>query len=153
MSRISRNISIILRSERLIAQRRLAVLRRQTGLMAAAGIVGGIGLIMLNVAAYLALSTWTSPAVAALIVSVVNLGVAAILISVASNANPDADIAPVAEVRDLAMEDLEGEVMDATAEARDLAQNVRRMARDPLGFGGAGVAGTLISTILKNVKK
>jgi hypothetical protein len=47
MSRISRNISIILRSERLIAQRRMAVLRRQTGMMAAAGIAAGVGLIML----------------------------------------------------------------------------------------------------------
>jgi len=139
MSRISRNISIILRSERLIAQRRLAVLRRQTGLMAAAGIVGGIGLIMLNISAFLALSSWTSQAVSALIVSVVNLGLAALLVSVASNANPEAEVAPVAEVRDIAMEDLEGEIMDATAEARDLAQNVRRMARDPLGFGGAGM--------------
>ena len=33
-----------------------------------------------------------------LIVAVVNLGVAAILISVAGNASPDADVAPVAEV-------------------------------------------------------
>ena len=55
MSRISRNISIILRSERLIAQRRMAVLRRQTGMMAAAGIAAGLGLVMLNGAAYLAL--------------------------------------------------------------------------------------------------
>ena len=84
MSRISRNISIIWRSERLMAQRRLAVLRRQTGLMAAAGVVAGVGLIMLNAAAYLALSSRMDPAWAALIVAVVNLALAAILISVAN---------------------------------------------------------------------
>ena len=70
MNRISRNVSIIFRSERLIAQRRFAVLRRQTGFMAAAGIVAGIGLIMLNAAAYLALSTKVSTPLAALIVAI-----------------------------------------------------------------------------------
>jgi hypothetical protein len=57
MNRISRNISIALRSERLIVQRKMEVIRTQTGLMAAAGLVAGIGLIMINVAAYFALTT------------------------------------------------------------------------------------------------
>ena len=43
-NRISRNISIILRSERLIAQRHLAVLRRQTGLMVMALVAGAVNL-------------------------------------------------------------------------------------------------------------
>ncbi len=153
MSRISRNLSIILRSERLMAQRRIAVLRRQTAFMAAAGVVAGLGLIMLNVAAYLALSTWTSPAIGALIVAAVNLGLAAVLVSIASNVNLDAELAPVAEVRDIALEDLEAEVTNATTEARELAQNVRRMARDPFGIGGVGAAGALISALLRNTKE
>ena len=66
MNRISRNLSIIIRSERLIARRRIAVLRLQAGLMAAAGVVAGIGLIMLNVAAYLALAEKIPPSAAAL---------------------------------------------------------------------------------------
>ena len=153
MSRISRNISIIWRSERLIAQRRLAVLRRQTGLMAAAGVVAGVGLIMLNAAAYLALSSRMDPAWAALIVAVVNLALAAILISVANSADSEADVAPVAEVRDLAMEDLEAEIKDATDEAKELAQSVRRLARDPLGIAGSGAVGAIASAVLKNLKK
>ena len=153
MNRISRNLSIILRSERLIAQRRLAVLRRQTGMMVAAAIVGGIGLIMLNAAAYLALSSWTSPAVSALIVAVANLALAALLASIATNTTAEAEITPVAEVRDLAMEDLEAEMQGAAQEVRELTNNVRRVASDPLGIGGAKVLGTALTTILKNIKK
>ncbi|MDJ0994928.1 MAG: hypothetical protein QNI90_15225 [Dinoroseobacter sp.] len=153
MNRISRNISIIVRSERLIAQRRLAVLRRQTGMMAAAGVAGGVGLLMLNAAGYLALSTVVSPAAAALIVAIVNLAIAAILVSIATNTNAEADVAPVAEVRDLALEDLEAEIKDATDEARELADSVRRMARDPLGLVGSGAIGAIATAVVKNLKK
>lgn len=153
MSRISRNVSIIWRSERLIAQRRLAVLRRQTGLMAAAGVVAGVGLIMLNVAAYLALSTRMEPALAALIVAIVNLGLAGVLVSIASNASADAEVAPVEEVRDLAMEDLEAEIKDATEEVRDVAESVRRLARDPLGLVGSSAVGAILTSVLKAIKK
>ncbi len=153
MNRISRNISIIVRSERLIAQRRLAVLRKQTGMMAAAGIAGGVGLLMLNAAGYLALATVVSPAAAALIVAIVNIALAAILVSVATNTNAEADVAPVAEVRDLALEDLEAEIRAATDEARDLADSVRRMARDPLGIGGSGAIGAIATAVIKNLNK
>ncbi|MDJ0858656.1 MAG: hypothetical protein QNJ03_06235 [Dinoroseobacter sp.] len=153
MNRISRNISIIVRSERLIAQRRLAVLRRQTGMMAAAGVAGGVGLLMLNAAGYLALSTVVSPAAAALIVAIVNLAIAAILVSIATNTNAEADVAPVAEVRDLALEDLEAEIKDATDEARELADSVSRMVRDPLGLVGSGAIGAIATAVVKNLKK
>ncbi|MEM9393123.1 MAG: hypothetical protein AAGA38_04655 [Pseudomonadota bacterium] len=152
MNRISRNLSIIVRSERLIAQRRLAVLRRQTVIMAAAGVVAGIGLLLLNAAAYLALSTMVSPAASALIVALVNIALAAVLISVATNINAEADVAPVAEVRDLAVEDLEAEIKGATDEARELADSVRRLARDPLGIAGSGAVGAIVSAVLKNLK-
>lgn len=152
MNRISRNLSIIVRSERLIAQRRLAVLRRQTVIMAAAGVVAGIGLLLLNAAAYLALSTMVSPAASALIVALVNIALAAVLISVATSINAEADVAPVAEVRDLAIEDLEAEIKDATEEARELADSVRRLARDPLGIAGSGAVGAIVSAVLKNLK-
>jgi hypothetical protein len=124
MSRISRNISIILRSERLIAQRRMAVLRRQTGMMAAAGIAAGVGLIMLNVAAYFALDEHLSQPLSALIVALANMAIAALLISTANKQNADAEVSGVAEVRDMAMEDLEMEVQEATEEVKVLAQSV-----------------------------
>lgn len=153
MNRISRNISIIIRSERLIAQRRMAVLRRQTGMMAAAGVAAGVGLIMLNLAAYFALVERLSPPVSALIIALVNMAIAGVLISAANKQNADAEVAGVAEVRDMAMEDLEGEVQDATEEVKALAGSVSKIAKDPLGAVAPGLLGTVAGAVVKNLKK
>lgn len=152
MSRISRNISIVLRSERLIAQRHLAVLRQQTMMMAAAGIVAGVGLIMLNVAGYFALATQMSPAVAALVIALVNVVLAGILISLAGKSNVEQETAPVAEVRDMALEDLEAEILAAAEEAKAATDAIRKLARDPLGAVAPGVAGTVAKAVFNNLK-
>lgn len=152
MNRISRNISIIMRAERLIAQRHLAILRRQTGLMAAAGLVAGLGIIMLNMAGYLGLTDVMPKPLAALIVAAVNLVLAGILASMAGNANFEAETAPVAEVRDLAMEDLEAEFQVAVGEAKAAVDGIKRMASDPLGMIVPGVAGAVAKAVVKNLK-
>jgi hypothetical protein len=153
MNRISRNISIIFRAERLIAQRRMAVIRRQTGMMAAAGIAAGVGLVMLNVAAYFALVERLSPQTSALIVALTNIVLAAILVSVATKQNADAEVSGVAEVRDLAMEDLETEIQMATEEVKGMAEGVRNMVRDPFGMAAPGLIGAIANALLKNLKK
>lgn len=153
MSRISRNISIILRSERLIAQRRMAVLRRQTGMMAAAGIAAGVGLVMLNVAAFFALVEHLSQPLSALIIALANLAIAAILVSAANKQNAETEVSAVAEVRDLAMEDLEMEVQEATQEVKALAQSVHNMARDPFGMVAPGLISAVVAALVKNLKK
>ncbi|WP_170486475.1 MULTISPECIES: phage holin family protein [unclassified Ruegeria] len=152
MNRISRNISIVLRSERLIAQRHLAVLRRQTGLMAAAGIAAGVGLIMLNVAAFFALSDMISRPAAALIVALVNLALAVLLVALANNSKVAEETAPVAEVRDMALEDIEAELRVAAEEARSAADALKKMARDPLGTFAPGLAGSVAKAVIKNLK-
>ncbi|MDP2519534.1 hypothetical protein [Shimia thalassica] len=152
MNRISRNISIVLRSERLIAQRHLAVLRRQTGLMAAAGIAAGVGLIMLNVSAFLALSASMSQPTAALIISIANLVVAAMLVSLAGKSNVEQETAPVVEVRDMALEDIEAELRAAANEAKATTDAIKGMARDPLGAIAPGIAGSVAKAVIKNIK-
>lgn len=152
MNRISRNISIILRSERLIAQRHFAVLRRQTGLMATAGIAAGVGLVMLNVSAFLALSFHLSQPTAALIVALANLILAAILVVTANKTSAAEETAAVAEVRDMALEDIEAEVRLAAEEAQEAANALKKMARDPLGSIAPGLAGSVAKAVLKNLK-
>ncbi|NRB17434.1 MAG: phage holin family protein [Rhodobacteraceae bacterium] len=141
-----------MRAERLIAQRHLAILRRQTGLMAAAGLVAGLGIIMLNMAGYLGLTDVMPKPLAALIVAAVNLVLAGILASMAGNANFEAETAPVAEVRDLAMEDLEAEFQVAVGEAKAAVDGIKRMASDPLGMIVPGVAGAVAKAVVKNLK-
>jgi hypothetical protein len=62
-------------------------------------------------------------------------------------------VARVVEMRDMAMEDREGEVNEAILEVKTVSQSVRKMARDPLGITAPGALGTLASILLKNLKK
>ena len=153
MNRISRNISIVLRTERMIARRHMAVIRNQTGLYAFAGLVSLIGLVMLNVAAFYALITVMVAQFAALIVALGNLVLAGALVLIAGRLSPGKELEPVTELRDLAIAELEAEAELAVAEARELSANVRRIARDPLGTALPALLGPLISALLSGRKK
>lgn len=153
MNRISRNISIIIKAERLIAQRRVAVMMRQTGFMAAAGIAAAIGLVLLNVAAYIALSESIDPALAALLIALANFFIAILLILMAKKSNGESEIAAVSEVRDIALEDLEFELNAAGQEIKSAAQNLRLMAKDPFGSVAPGIMTALASALLRYFKK
>lgn len=153
MNRISRNITIILRAERLITRRRFAVLISQTGLLAFAVLVAVLSLVMLNVAAFLSLQENMAPQNAALLVSMVDGILAITTILVASRMTADKELEPVVELRDLAIEDLEAELQDVVTEARDLSANVRRMASDPFGSMIPSLIGPLLSLLARSDKK
>jgi hypothetical protein len=127
VNRISRSLTTIYSTETLIARRRLAVVQNQTVLMAL------IGLILVNVSLFFVLKAWVSPAAASGILAVCNLALAALLASAATKMNVEAEIAPALEVRDLAIADLEVEIGEATKEARDIAQSLKGLHKDPLG--------------------
>lgn len=152
-NRISRNISIILRSERLIAQRHMAVFRKQTGMVAAALIAAGVGLVMLNVSGFLALSEVMSGASAALIVALVNLVLALVLLMAASHSRVGEEVDAVAEVRDMALEDLEAEVRAAADEAKAATDALKTMVKNPLGAITPGLASAVAKAIVKTSKK
>lgn len=153
MNRISRNISIALRAERLIAQRHMAVLRNQTGLLAAACLVAAIGLIMVNVAAYFALVSSLSPQWSALIVAIANFLLAVLLASSAKNMRADDDVQGATQVRDMAIEDLEAEFVSAVTEVKEVATDIRQMVKNPLGAVLPGMIGPLAEALLKSGKK
>jgi len=152
MTRISRNISVILRTERLIAKRRLAVLQTQSGLMAVALVAAGVGLVMLNVAAFFALRTQTSPQISALIIALINLALALLLLVIASRMSARRELEPVTELRDLAMAELEADLQDTMGEARELADDIRKIARDPLGSLLPSVVVPILASFVKRDK-
>ena len=152
-SRIARNASVAFRAERMIARRRMSVVRSQTGLMAFAGLVTGIGLIMLNVAAFFWLASSVGNSAAALIVALVNFVLAVVLAIIAGRMSADAELAPATEVRDMALAEIETELSDTLDEVRDTANELRAMARDPLGSLTPALMGPLISILLKTLKK
>jgi hypothetical protein len=108
---------------------------------------------MLNIAAFLALEAHLSAPIAALIVALANLALAAVLVSMAGRMNADAELGPITEVRDLALEDLEAEMQGVATEARDVANSVRSLARDPFGAAGVSAIGPLLSFLIKTLRK
>ena len=152
MSRITRNLSIILRAERMMAQRRLSLLQRRIGMLALAGIVLCLGLVMLDVAAYLGLS-WLMPRpLAALLVGLSNVALAGGLALIAAHEDNDPAMDSMSEVRDLAFEDLESEVQDMMTEGRAAIDDVRRMARDPLGAVAPGLVTAMVKLASKSAE-
>ncbi len=153
MSRIAKNLSIVLRSEKLIAQRNLSVLRRQTGMFGAAGVAAGLAIVMLNVSGFLALSDVVSMPLAALIVAIANLLFAGAIAAMAGQQSAEAETATVAEVRDMALEDIDSELQVFVAEAKSTADDVKRMAKDPFGQIAPGVAATLAKALVNHLGK
>ena len=149
MSRISRNISIILRTERMIATRHLTVLRNQSGLVAYAALIAVVGLVMLNVALFYFLAETVSSAMAAFLVAVINFVIAAVILFIASRMNAEHGLEGVTELRDMAISDIEADIEAAAEEARDVAENVRQLARDPVGSTLPSLIGPLISALLE----
>ena len=76
----------------------MAVLRGQSTLLALGGLIGIIGLVMLDVAALSALREVISPPLAALTVALVNLVLAAIIVAAALRMNA-AEAGPVVSLR------------------------------------------------------
>ncbi|KUJ81272.1 phage holin family protein [Ruegeria profundi] len=150
MSRISRNISIILRAERLIAQRHIAVAARRTGFFAAAGLAVGLAVIMLNVAGFFWLSASLSKPLAALIMAGVNLLLAVILALFANMQDAQADTTAAVELRDMALQDIETEIKDTLSDARNTVTGIRR---DPLGILTPDVISAVLGILIKFAKR
>ena len=148
MHRISRSLTTIYRTERLIARRSLAVIQNQIVLVALAGVVALIGLILVNVSLFFVLEARMSPAAATGILAVVNIGFAGLLAAVAGRLNVEKEIAPAVEVRDMAIADLEAEVEEASQEVREIVKSLKGLGQNPLGSLSTLIL-PLITAILK----
>jgi hypothetical protein len=107
MQTMLRDLRILWRAERIIAEAQLRLAARRTALAATAGLIAFIGLAMLNVTGFLALGPLWGAAWAAFALAVADLVIAAIVLAVALSARtgPEYDLA--VELRDLSMADLE----------------------------------------------
>ncbi len=148
MSRISRNLTTIYRTERLIARRSFAVLKNQMILVALAGVVALIALVLVNISLFFVLEARMTPAAASGVLALVNIGFAGLLAALAGRINVENEIAPAVEVRDMAIQDLEVEIEDASAEVREMMGVLKGLGRDPLGSLSALVV-PLLAAFLK----
>ena len=148
MNRISRSLTTIYRTERLIARRSMSVVQNQIVLIAIASVVALIGLILVNVSLFFVLQARLSPAAASGILAAANLCLALVLVTGANRMNVEQEVAPAVEVRDMAIADLEADIEDATRELRDVANSLKGMGQNPIGSLSALIV-PLIAAILK----
>ncbi|MTI01017.1 phage holin family protein [Roseibium sp. RKSG952] len=149
--RIGRNANIAFRAEKTISRRRFAVLRMQTGMLAAAGLLAGIGIIMLNVAVFFVIAEHVGNANAGLILAAGDFVIAVILVMVAMRMTAESELEPLVEVRDIAIADIEADLEEAFDELTDIADGVRQIIRDPLGALMGGLAGPLLAALFRSV--
>ena len=128
MQTMFRDLRILWRAERIIAESQLRLAFRQTAIAAAAGLVGLLGLGMLNAAGFLALAPLWGAAWAALAIAIADLVVAGIVLAVAMSVRHGPEHAAAVELRDLSMQELESEF----APLRNKLGVLTNGGRDPL---------------------
>ena len=151
-ARIARNAHVLLRLERLMARRRLAVARNRAVLLALACMVGGVAFFMANVAVFFWLAASLGNAMTGAVLAGVNLVVAAILVLIGWRISSERELEPVSQMRDMLLTEIEAELTDGLTEARRMTETVQRMASDPLGALAPGLIGPALALLLKKKK-
>jgi hypothetical protein len=130
MQTMLRDLRILWRAERIIAESQLRLAARRTALAATAGLIAFVGLAMLNVTGFLALGPIWGAAWAAFALAIADLVIAAIVLVVALSSRLGPDYAAAVELRDLSMKDLETEFASSSKSPLGLLSGSG--GRDPL---------------------
>lgn len=142
---IVKNLRVLWRTDRIIADIRLRHLLFGAGLRALAALIAAFGLLMLELSAYFALVQVWSAIVAAAVLGAVNFAIAALLLLIASRP-------PAGRELELANE-IHGASVDALQiEARALQAQLSGMVNHPLN-AILPLLVPLITIIIRNLKK
>jgi hypothetical protein len=143
---VVKNLRVLWRTDRIIADIRMRHLLVSLGLRAFAALIAAFGLLMLELSAYFALVQIWSAISAAAILGVVNFGIAAILLAIAGRS-------PAGRELELANE-IHGSSVDALQlEARALQSQLSGMIHHPLNGILPLLIVPLITIIIKSLKK
>jgi hypothetical protein len=122
---IVKNLRLLWRTDRIIAEMRLRHMLVSLGLRAFAALIAAFGLLMFELAAYFALVQVLSAIVAAAILGAVNLVIALILLLLASRRSLGQELTLANEIHDSAIDALQ-------VEARATQSQVNRLLHHPL---------------------
>jgi len=157
---VVRHLRVLWRAESIIADIRLHVLAARSRLVSLAGLIAVFGLVMLNVAGYLALGQLWGQAWAAVAMAGIDFVIAGLLVFVAIQSKPGRDLELAHEVRDMALSTLENDVSAVQAELvalrndfRDARSNLTRFVKHPLDAALPALIGPLGSILLQSLKK
>lgn len=140
MNSLTRNLNILWRSERLLAEAEWRRSSRQITILVLAGVFGLLALIMLNVAGFYWLATTYGTAQAALAVAVADIVIAAILAVSAQSLKTAPETDMIREFRDSALAEIEAEaesfqthLVQIRDDVKTIGATVSKVAADPIG--------------------
>jgi type VI protein secretion system component VasK len=142
---IVRNLRLLWRADKIIAEMRLRHTLARLGLLAFAGLISAFGLLMFELAAYFALVNVMSAVLAAAILGAVNLAIALILVLIASRRSLGQELTLANEIHDSAAEALQ-------LEAQAVQAQVNRLLHHPLE-GALPLIVPLITTAISRLRK
>ncbi|MCA1453763.1 phage holin family protein [Bradyrhizobium sp. BRP22] len=142
---IVRQLRVLWRTDRIIADIRLRHLLIGLGLRAFAGLIAAFGLLMFELSAYFALVQVWSAIAAAAILGAANLAIAAILFALALRPPSGRELDLATEIHGASVEALQ-------VEARALQSQVSGLVHNPLN-GLLPMLVPLIGIIIRSLKK
>ncbi|MGQ0681127.1 phage holin family protein [Bradyrhizobium sp.] len=122
---IVKNLRLLWRTDRIIAEMRLRHMLMSLGLRAFAALIAAFGLLMFELAAYFALVQVLSAIAAAAILGAVNFAIALILLFIASRRSLGQELTLANEIHDSAIDALQ-------AEAQATQFQINRLMHHPL---------------------
>ncbi|HLZ01172.1 MAG TPA: phage holin family protein [Bradyrhizobium sp.] len=141
-----RNLRVLWRTDRIIADIRMRHLLVGLGLRAFAALIAAFGLLMLELSAYFALVQIWSAILAAAILGTINFAIAAILFALAARRPSGRDLELATELHGSSVEALQ-------LEARALQSQLTGVIRHPLSGILPTLLPPLITIIVKSLKK
>lgn len=143
---IIRNLRILWRTDRIIAEVRLRHLLVGFGLRAFAALIVAFGLLMLELAGYFALVQVWSAILAAAVLGVINFVIAAVILVIAAKWQPGRELDLATEIHNSAMDALQ-------VEAQSVQSRFTGLVQHPLAGILPSLVPPLISIITRSLRK
>ncbi len=139
METLVRNLKLLWKSDRMLAEIRLKLVAQKIILFVLAGLGGLFALGMLNMAIFFAIQETLGSAIAALLVGLGNLLLAGILLLVVQRLDTGPEARVVEEVREMALADIEAEAKAFQSELRlvrdeiaDMRSGITSLVKNPM---------------------
>ena len=139
METLVRNLKLLWKSDRMLAEIRLKLVAQKIVLFVLAGLGGLFALGMLNMAIFFAIQETLGSAIAALLVGLGNLLLAGILLLVLQRLDTGPEARVVEEVREMVLADIEAEAKAFQSELRlvrdeisDMRSGITSLVKNPM---------------------
>jgi len=129
-----RDLHQLQKADSLIGKIWLKVMARRFGLFIFAGLIGVFGLGMTDIAGFYALQASAGPVWAAVVISIIDFVLAAIVILIARDSKPGSEIELAFDVRKMAIDAIQADAADLKATIDALRQEVSDAKDTIVGF-------------------